>query len=76
VLLVAVPTFFVVFAPRRTPLLARASFWLGIAINEFPFYPMVWLAAATILAALDVTLLSPGGLVALPLAVATTGGSS
>jgi acetyl esterase/lipase len=74
VLVVAVPTFFALFAPRRTPLLARASFWLGIAINELPFYPMVWLAAATILAAFDGTLLSPGGLVALPLAVAATGG--
>ena len=52
-LVVAVPTFFAVFAPRRTPLLARASFWLGIAINELPFYPMLWLTAATILAALD-----------------------
>jgi hypothetical protein len=50
VLVVAVPTFFALFAPRRTPLLARESFWLGIAINEHPFYPMVWLAAATILA--------------------------
>ena len=74
VLVVAVPTFFALSAPRRTPLLARASFWLGIAINELPFYPMVWLAAATILAALDGSLLSPGGLLALPLAVATTGG--
>jgi acetyl esterase/lipase len=74
VLVVAVPTFFAVFAPRRTPLLARASFWLGIAINELPFYPMLWLAAATILATLDGTFQRPGGLVALPLAVATTGG--
>jgi acetyl esterase/lipase len=74
VLVVAVPPFFALFAPRRTPLLARASFWLGIAINELPFYPMLWLAAATVLAALDGTLLSPGGLVALTLAVATTGG--
>jgi acetyl esterase/lipase len=74
VLVVAVPTFFAVFAPRRTPLLARASFWLGIAINELPFYPVVWLAAATILAALDGSLLSPGGLVALALAVAATVG--
>ena len=74
VLVVAVPTFFALFAPRRTPLLARASFWLGIAINELPFYPMVWLAAATILAAFDGSLLSPGGLLALPLAVASTVG--
>jgi acetyl esterase/lipase len=74
VLLAALPTFFAFAAPRRTALLARASFWLGIAINELPWYLIVWLAVATILAWNDGALMTVGGLVALALAVLTVAG--
>lgn len=68
VLLLAVPTFFALVAPHRTPPLARASFWMGIALNELPLYPMMWMIAATALARWDATLVTTEGRMALPVA--------
>ena len=39
ILLVAVPTFLAVVAPRRTPLQARLSFLGGLVVNEMPLWP-------------------------------------
>lgn len=74
VLVVAVPTLFAVAAPRRKPLLAALSFWLGLAINEAPLYPGVALAGATALALADGTARTVPGLVGLGLAVPTAVG--
>lgn len=69
VLLVAVPAYLAVAAPRRTAILARLSFLAGVALNELPLYPALWLVGATALAAADGTLASPVGLVAATLAL-------
>lgn len=70
VLLMAVPTFFALVAPHRTQLLARVSFWLGIALTELPLYPMVWMIASTAMTS-DATLSTVPGGIALTLAVGT-----
>lgn len=71
ILLVAVPTFLAVVAPRRTPLQARLSFLGGLVVNEMPLWPALWIAGATALAAADGTLRTIPGVVGAALAVGT-----
>lgn len=74
VLVVAVPTFLAVVAPRRTPLQARLSFLGGLVVNEMPLWPALWVAGATALAAADGTLRTvPGGVGAALAAVTLVG---
>lgn len=74
VLVVAAPTFLAVVAPRRTPLLARLSFWAALVVNEVPLYPALWLGAATALAVADGTARAPAGVVAAVVAAAAVVG--
>lgn len=71
ILLVAVPTFLAVVAPRRTPLQARLSFLGGLVVNEMPLWPALWIAGATGLAAADGTLRTIPGVVGAALAAVT-----
>lgn len=71
VLVIAVPTFLAVVAPRRTPLQARLSFLGGLVVNEMPVWPALWIAGATALAWADGTLRAIPGAVGAGLAVAT-----
>lgn len=71
VLLVAVPTFLAVVAPRRTPLQARLSFLGGLVVNEMPLWPALWIAGATALAAADGTLRTIPGVIGASLAAVT-----
>lgn len=71
ILLVAVPTFLAVVAPRRTPLQARLSFLGGLVVNEMPLWPALWIAGATALAAADGTLRTIPGVVGASLAAVT-----
>lgn len=71
VLLVAVPTFLAVVAPRRTPLQARLSFLGGLVVNEMPLWATLWIAGATALAATDGTLRTIPGVVGASLAAVT-----
>lgn len=56
ILLVAVPTFLALVAPRRIPLQARLSFLGGLVVNEMPPRPALWVAGVTPLATADGTL--------------------
>ena len=71
ILLVAVPTFLAVVAPRRTPIQARLSFLGGLVVNEMPLWPALWIAGATALAAADGTLRIIPGVVGASLAAVT-----
>lgn len=74
VLVVAVPTVFAVFAPSGSPVLARVSFYCGVALNELPLYPVLWLLGVTALAQLDGALSTAVGGVGMGLAAATAAG--
>jgi acetyl esterase/lipase len=49
-------------------------FWFGFLVNELPFVAMVWLVAATVIAAAQGDLLTPVGLVGLGIALVTMAG--
>lgn len=70
VLVVGVPTACALGRfPFRTPL-GKAAFWLGMLINEAPFYPLVFLVGSTVLAAVDGDLATPADAVVLAVACA------
>ena len=74
VALVAWCTFFALL-PIREPRTAGLLSWLfGFLLNELPFVAFFWLAASTLLAAVQGDLASPIGLTAFGLALLTTGG--
>ncbi|MEQ6897385.1 alpha/beta hydrolase [Microbacterium sp. KR10-403] len=54
-------TFFAVVAPRRPNLLAKMSWFFGMVVNELPFLAILFLLAATALAAAEGDLASPAG---------------
>lgn len=70
-LVVAVRSFFAVFAPRANGLARASSFRLGMLINELPLYPMLWIIGSTALAAVDGSVQGVGGAVALALGTAS-----
>jgi acetyl esterase/lipase len=70
VLVVGVPTVFALGRfPFRTPL-GKAAFWLGMLINEAPFYPFIFLLGSTVLAVVDGDLFAPADAVVLGMACA------
>ncbi|MDF2989759.1 MAG: esterase/lipase [Microbacterium sp.] len=70
VLVVSVPTAFALGRfGLRTPL-GKTAFWLGMLINEAPFYPFVFLVGSTVLAAVDGDLATPADVVLLTVACA------
>jgi len=70
---IAVETLAALMPPRRPALASAASHMLGWYVNELPFVAIAWLLAATLVAAAQGRLGSPGGLAALGLAVLTAG---
>jgi acetyl esterase/lipase len=71
---VALVTVAALAPPRRPGWAARAGFWFGYLINEFPFAAFCWLVASMLLALGSVRLGSPAGLAVLALAVPTACG--
>jgi hypothetical protein len=73
---IAVETLAALMPPRRPALASAAGHMLGWFVNELPFVAIAWLLAATLVAAAQGRLGSPGGLAALGLAVLTAGGQA
>lgn len=70
VFVVGVPTAFALGRfSFRTPL-GKTAFWLGMLINEAPFYPALFLLGSTVLAVVDGDLTTPADLVVLVVACA------
>ncbi len=76
VAVIAVETLAALMPPRRPALASAAGHLLGWFVNELPFAAIAWLLAATLAAAAQGRLGSPGGLAALGLAVLTAGGQA
>jgi len=74
VAIVACSTLFAVAPLRRPKALATLSWALSLVVNELPFVAFSWLLAATLLAAGQDDLDSPGGWLAFGLAVLTSVG--
>jgi len=67
-------TFFAVVAPRRPNLLAKMSWFFGMVVNELPFLAILFLLAATALAAAEGDLASPAGRIAGAVAILVIAG--
>jgi acetyl esterase/lipase len=74
VAIVACPTLFAVVPLWRPKPLAKLSWALSLVLNEMPFVAFYWLLAATLLAAAQGDLDSPGGWASFGLAALTTVG--
>jgi acetyl esterase/lipase len=74
VALIAWLTIFALAPLRRPRTLALLSWWFGLVINELPFLAVYWLLGSTLLAFSQGDIDSPGGWVALGIAVLTTFG--
>jgi hypothetical protein len=72
--LVACCTLFALAPMRRPAALGRLSSILGFFVNEMPFVTFYWLLASTLLAIGQGDIDSPGGWVALGVAVVATAG--
>ena len=67
-------TFFALLPIREGRTAGLVSWLFGFLINELPFVAFFWVAASTLLAAVQGDLASPIGLTAFGLAILTTGG--
>ena len=67
-------TFFALLPIREGRTAGLVSWLFGFLLNELPFVAFFWLAASTVLAAVQGDLASPIGLTAFGLAILTTGG--
>jgi acetyl esterase/lipase len=74
VAIVALGTILALAPLRRPRPLATLSFLFSVVFNELPLIALIWLVASTLLALRQGDLNSPGGWVALGLAVLTTAG--
>ena len=69
VLAVGVPTAFALGRFGLRSPLGKTAFWLGMLINEAPFYPLVFLLGSTVLAVVDHDIIAPPDFISLALAV-------